>query len=157
MLHLFSLFVDRLNAVQLLNLIIFQTLHSLISVGEFCSGDRASFPFLMAVTCSPSCVVTALALCRVSVECLLTKNGTRNFLKVFVELECFVVFQQELWYASSSLPPNVTYVSSVTMRSVSIFPLVVVEHLILNLKPIQNFCTGGITLESAIKEFLIAN
>ena len=82
-LHLFSLFLDRFNAVQLLNLVLFRNLHSLMSVGEFCSGDRASFPFLMAVTCSPSSIVTALAMCRVSVECLLTKNGIRNFLKVF--------------------------------------------------------------------------
>ena len=82
-LHLFSLFVDRFNAVQLLNLVPFQNLHSLMSVGKFFSGDRANFPFLMAVTCSPSCIVLALALCRVSVLCLLTKNRTRNFLKVF--------------------------------------------------------------------------
>ena len=79
-LHLFSLFVDRFNAVKLL--VLFGNLLSLMSVGEFCFGDRSSFPFLMAVTCS-SCIVTALAMCRVSVECLLTKNGTRNFLKVF--------------------------------------------------------------------------
>ena len=82
-LHLFSLFVDRFSAVQLLNLVLFQNLHSLMSVGQICSGDRAYFPFLMAVTCSPSCIVTALALCRVSVLYLLTKNRTRNFLKVF--------------------------------------------------------------------------
>ena len=82
-LHFFNLFVDRFNAVQLLNLVLFRNLLSLMSVGDFCSGDRASFPFLMAVTCSPSCIVTALAMRRVSVECLLTKNGTRNFLKIF--------------------------------------------------------------------------
>ena len=82
-LHLFRLFVDRFNAVQLLNLVLFQNLLSLMSVGEFCSGDLSSFPILMAVTCSPSCIVTALALCRVSVVSLLTINGTRNFLKVF--------------------------------------------------------------------------
>ena len=103
-LHLFSLFVDRFNAVQLLNLVLLQNLHSLMSVGEFCSGDRASFPFLMAVTCSPSCIVTAVALCRVSVECLLTKNGTRNCLKVFWSWNWFGCLQQKLWYASSSLP-----------------------------------------------------
>ena len=33
-------------------------MHSLLSVGEICSGDRAGFPFLMAVNCSPSCIVT---------------------------------------------------------------------------------------------------
>ena len=50
-LHLFSLFVDRFNAAQLLNLVIFQNLHSLMSLGENCTGDRESFPFFMAVTC----------------------------------------------------------------------------------------------------------
>ena len=75
-LRLFRLFVDLFNSVQRLNLVLFQNLHSLMTVAEFSSGDRASFLFLMAVTCSPPCIVTALALCRVSVECLLTKNGT---------------------------------------------------------------------------------
>ena len=125
-----------------------------MSVGEFCSGDRASFLLLMAVTCSPSCIVTALALCRVSVESLLTKKtepaNSSRFSAVGIG---FVVFQQKLWYASSSLPPNVTYVSSVTMRSLSILPLVVVKHLILNLRPIENFCAGGNTVERTIKEF----
>ena len=77
-LYMFSLFVDHFNAVQCFNPVL-----SLLSVSEFCFRDRASFPFLMAVICSSSCIVTALALRRVSVECLLTKNGTRNFLKFF--------------------------------------------------------------------------
>ena len=133
-LRLFSLCVDRINAVQLLNLVLFQNLHSLMTVAEL-SGDRANFLFLMAVTCSPPCIVTALALCRVCVECLLTKNGTSlKFSGVGIG---FVVFQQKLWYASSSLPPNVTLVSSVTMRSPSNLPVVVVKHLIWNVKPIQ--------------------
>ena len=56
-------------------------------------------------------------------ECLLTKNGTRNFLKFSRYGFSFVVFRQQLSYASSSLPPNVTYVSSGTMHSLSILPL----------------------------------
>ena len=95
-LHLFSLFLDRFNAVQLLNWVLFRNLHSLMSVGEFCSGDRASFPFLMAVTCSTSSVVTALAMCRVSVEYLLTKNGIRNFLKVFWSWKRFCCLPTEI-------------------------------------------------------------
>ena len=122
-LHKFSFFVDHFNAVQLLNLALFKNLHSLLSVSLFCFWCCASFRFLMAVICSPSCIVTALALHRVSVECLLTKNGTRNFLKFSRFGIGFVVFRQQLSYASSSLPPNVTYVLSGTMRSLSIFPL----------------------------------
>ena len=80
-LRLFSLFVDRFNAVQFLNLVLFQNLHSLMTVAELSSGDRASFLFLMAVTCSPPCIVTAPAVSsRVRGEFV---NKKRNFLKVF--------------------------------------------------------------------------
>ena len=44
-LHLFRLFVDCFNAVQLLNLVLFQKLHSLMSVGEFCSAIVQTFRF----------------------------------------------------------------------------------------------------------------
>ena len=112
-------FVDHFNAVQLLNLVLFKHLHSLLSVSKFCFRCSASFRFLMAVIRWPSRIVTELALHRVSVECLLTKNGTRNFLKFFRCGIGFVVPRQQLSYASSSLPPNVTYVSSGTMRSLN--------------------------------------
>ena len=56
-------------------------------------------------------------------ECLLTKNGTRNFLKFSRYGFSFVVFRQQLSYASSSIPLNVTHVSSGTMHSLSILPL----------------------------------
>ena len=107
-------FVDHFNAVQLSKPVLFKNLHSLLSVSEFCFWCCASFWFLMAVICSPSCIVTELALHRVSVECLLTKNGTRSFLKFSRFGFSFLVFRQQLSYASSSLPPNITYVSSET-------------------------------------------
>ena len=57
---------------------------------EFCSEDRASFQFLMAVTCSPSGIVTALALCCLSVERLLKKRSP-NFSQGFLESEWFLL------------------------------------------------------------------
>ena len=103
--------VDHFNAVQFSKPVLFKNLHSLLSVSEFCFWCCASFLFLMAVICSPSCIVTELALHRVSVECLLTKN---NFLKFSRFGFSFVVFRQQLSYASSSFPSNITNVSSET-------------------------------------------
>ena len=72
-------FVDHFNAVQISSLVLFKNLQSLLSISDFCFWFCASFRFLMAVICSLSCIVKELALHRVSVECFLTKNGTRNF------------------------------------------------------------------------------
>ena len=79
-------FVDHFNAVQLLKPVLFRNLHSLLSVSEFCFWCCASFRFLMAVICSPSCIVTELALHRVSVECLLTKTELATF-SSFLDLD----------------------------------------------------------------------
>ena len=96
-LHMFSLYVDDFNAVQFFILVLFKNLLSLMSDSEICSRDRASFPFLTAVSSSPSYIVTALALCRASVECLLTKNGTPNF---------FTVLWSWNWFCCLSLYNN---------------------------------------------------
>ena len=64
----FHLFVDHFIAVQLLNLVLLKNLHSLLSVSDFCFRYRANFPFSVAISCSAPCLVTALALRRVSVQ-----------------------------------------------------------------------------------------
>ena len=148
---MFNLFVDHFNAVHF-----FDPVHSLV-VSEFCFRDRASFPFLIAVICSPSCIVTALALRRVSVQCLLTKNGTRNFLKFF-----------QSWIRFCCLPAGTVVCEQLNSTNCHIpisrdnafalnFPNGVLKQLIMNLKPFQNISISGNTLESGIKQFFIGN
>ena len=133
---MFNLFVDHFNAVEFFNPVLS------LSVSEFCFRDRASFPFLMAVICSPSCIVAALALRRVSVQCLLTKNGTRNFLKFSYS-----------WNWFCCLPAETVVIEQLNSTNCHIrlfrdnafafnFPNGVLKLLIMNLKPIQKYFVG---------------
>ena len=152
---MFSFFVDHFNSVKLLSLL-FKKLHSLLSVGEFCFRCCASFRFLMAVICSPSCTVLQLALHRVCKECLLTKNGTRNFQVIWIWnwfccLPTVTVVCKQL--TSKKCHLRIIWEKAVTFN----FSTEVVQLLIMNLKPIQNIFTGGNTFGSGIKQFFIGN
>ena len=149
-LHMFSLLVDRFNAVQQFNLVLFKDLHSLRSLNEFRSRERASFPVLITVTCSPSCIVTALGVSRVR-GAFVNKKRNPQFLQGFLEFKLAWLSSTETvvceQLTSTKCHIRIIWDNTFTFN----FPTVVVKHLILNLKPIQ------ITLESAIKQFLIAN
>ena len=144
-----NLFVDHFNEVHFFN-----PVHSL-AVSEFCFRDRASFPFLMAVICSPSCIVTALALRRVSVHCLLTKNGTRSFLKFFQSWNWFCCLPAETVVCEQLNSTNCHLPIFPDNGFALNFPNGNLKQLIMNLKPFQNISISENTLESGIKQFFI--
>ena len=57
-----------------------------------------------------------------SVKCLLTGKGTRNSLKFFPMGIGFVVFQERMRPANSSVPPNVIFKSARILRSLLFVP-----------------------------------
>ena len=152
---MFSFFVDHFNAVKLLNLVLFKNLPSLLSVSEFGFRCCASFLSLMAVICSPSCIVLVLALHRVCMKCLLTKNGTHNL--SFLDLEMVLLSSDSNCRMRAAKFHQMSLTYHLGQCHHFQFFHGFVKLLIMNLKRIQIIFTSGNTFGSGITQFFIGN
>ena len=93
----------------------------------------------------------------VSLVCFLTKSGICNFFKVFWSWNWFCCFPTQTvvceQLTSTKGHIRIIWDDAFTFN----LPAGVLKQLILYLKPIELICTGENTLESAIKQLLIAN
>ena len=124
---MFNLFVDHFNAVQFFNPVLS------LSVSEFCFPDRASFPFSMAVICSPSCIVTAVAVRAVFIN----KKRNSQLAQVFLELELVLLSSAETVVCEQLNSTN--YHIGIFRDNAFAFNFSngVLKHLIMKLKPMR--------------------